>query len=164
MYVPLSVLVSNGLSLRLGLGLARARHLEGLLELGFCRLDPSIGWVKPQAWARLELGIWRLDPSLVLVVSSSSCDVYIPISKEPISYLIKTYETTFLGSATLKMQLVINTNSLFLMPSISKEMANLDRDSLLFCSLEESEIEKKLDLQSFLKFKFCVRNLYPERL
>ena len=62
------------------------------------------------------------------------------------------------------MQLVINTNSLFLMPSISKEMANLDRDSLLFCSLEESEIEKKLDLQSFLKFKFCVRNLYPERL
>ena len=50
------------------------------------------------------------------------------------------------------------------MPSISKEMANLDRDSLLFCSLEESEIEKKMDLQSFLKFKFWVRNLYPERL
>ena len=36
---------------------ARAPHLEGLLELGFCRLDPSIGRVKPQA---------RLDPSLVV--------------------------------------------------------------------------------------------------
>ena len=91
---------------------------------------------------------------LVVVAVVMWYDVYIPISKEPISYLIKTYETTFLGSATLKMQLVINTNSLFLMPSISKEMANLDRDSLLFCSLEESEIEKNLDLQSFLKFKF----------
>ena len=50
------------------------------------------------------------------------------------------------------------------MPSISKEMANLDRDSLLFCSLEESEIEKNLDLQSFLSLNFLVRNLYPERL
>ena len=86
---------------------------------------------------------------LVVVAVVMWYDVYIPISKEPISYLIKTYETTFLGSATLKMQLVINTNSLFLMPSISKEMANLDRDSLLFCSLEESEIEKIFDLQSF---------------
>ena len=73
--------------------------------------------------------------------------VYIPISKEPISSLVKTYETTFLGSATQKMQLVISTNSLFLMPSISKEMANLDRDSLLFSTLE-SEVEK-MDLQSF---------------
>ena len=34
---------SNGLSLRLGPGSARAQHLEGLLKLGFCRLDPSIG-------------------------------------------------------------------------------------------------------------------------
>ena len=30
-------------SLSLGLGSTQARHLEGLLELGFCRLDPSIG-------------------------------------------------------------------------------------------------------------------------
>ena len=64
---------SDELSLRLGPGSTRAWHLEGLFELGFCRLDPSIGWVKPkaqasglrpQAWARLELGIRRLDPSL----------------------------------------------------------------------------------------------------
>ena len=59
--------------------------------------------------------------------------------QKPISFLVKTYETTFLGSATQKMQLVINTNSLFLMPS--KEMANLDRDSLLF-SILESELGK----------------------
>ena len=48
---------SDGSSLRLGPGLAR--HLEGLLELEFWRLDPSIGWVKPQAQAlglRLGLG------------------------------------------------------------------------------------------------------------
>ena len=62
---------SDGSSLRLGPGSARARHLEGLLELGFCRLDPSIGRgqasgssLRPQARARLELGNWRLDPSL----------------------------------------------------------------------------------------------------
>ena len=56
---------SDGSSLRLGPGSARARHLEGLLELEFWRLDPSIGWVKPQAQASgLRLGIWRLDPSL----------------------------------------------------------------------------------------------------
>ena len=53
------ILVSDGSSLRLGPGSARARHLEGLLELEFWRLDPSIGWVKPQAQAlglRLGLG------------------------------------------------------------------------------------------------------------
>ena len=52
--------ISDGSSLRLGPGSARAGHLEGLLELGFCRLDPSIGWVKPQAQAsglRLGLGL-----------------------------------------------------------------------------------------------------------
>ena len=66
-----SIRASDGLSLRLGPGSARARHLEGLLELGFCRLDPSIGRgqasgssLRPQARARLELGNWRLDPSL----------------------------------------------------------------------------------------------------
>ena len=65
---------SDGSSLRLGPGSARARHLEGLLELGFCRLDPSIGRgqasgssLRPQARARLELGNWRLDPSLPLM-------------------------------------------------------------------------------------------------
>lgn len=84
---------------------------------------------------------------LLSVVAVVTWYVYIPISKEPISSLVKTYETTFLGSATQKMQLVISTNSLFLMPSISKEMANLDRDSLLFSTLE-SEVEK-MDLQSF---------------
>ena len=40
-------MVSDGSNLRLGPGsaraLARARYLEGLLGLGFCRLDPSIG-------------------------------------------------------------------------------------------------------------------------
>ena len=40
------------------MGSARAGHLEGLLELGFCRLDPSIGWVKPKAQASgLRLGL-----------------------------------------------------------------------------------------------------------
>ena len=34
---------SDGLSLRLGPGSVRSRHLEGLLELRICRLDPSIG-------------------------------------------------------------------------------------------------------------------------
>ena len=51
---------SDGSNLRLDPGSARARaqHLEGLLELGFCRLDPSIGWVKPQAQASdLRLGL-----------------------------------------------------------------------------------------------------------
>ena len=69
-----SAMPSDGSSLRLGSGSARARHLEGLLELGFCRLDPSIGRgqasgssLRPQARARLELGNWRLDPSLVYV-------------------------------------------------------------------------------------------------
>ena len=33
----------DGSILRLSLGLARARHLEGLQEVGFCRFDPSIG-------------------------------------------------------------------------------------------------------------------------
>ena len=35
--------ISDGSSLRLVPGSALARHLEGLLELGFCGLDPSIG-------------------------------------------------------------------------------------------------------------------------
>ena len=48
----------DGSILRLSLGSARARHLEGLLELKFWRLDPSIGWVKPQAQALdLRLGL-----------------------------------------------------------------------------------------------------------
>ena len=34
---------SDGSSLKVDPVSARARHLEGLLELGFCRLDPSIG-------------------------------------------------------------------------------------------------------------------------
>ena len=42
---------SDGLSLRPGPGSARARHLEGLLKLRFFRLNPSIGWVKPQTQA-----------------------------------------------------------------------------------------------------------------
>ena len=49
--------ISRSMSLTAGLflvvmgqawGSAQARHLEGLLEVVFCRLDPSIGWVKPQ--------------------------------------------------------------------------------------------------------------------
>ena len=51
---------SDGSNLRLnpGSAQARAQHLEGLLELGFCRLDPSIRWVKPQAQASdLRLGL-----------------------------------------------------------------------------------------------------------
>ena len=39
-------------------GLGSKLKPEGLLELGFCRLDPSIGWVKPQAQASdLRLGL-----------------------------------------------------------------------------------------------------------
>ena len=58
------------------LGLARAQHLEGLLEVGFCMFDLSIGmgqasgsgsawaWAQHRLGSRLELRIWRLDPSL----------------------------------------------------------------------------------------------------
>ena len=60
--------ISDGSSLRLGSGLAQAQHLEGLLELGFCRLDPSIGrgqasgsilrsQARTQAWLGLSLEI-----------------------------------------------------------------------------------------------------------
>ena len=70
-FIIFSFLTSDGSSLRQGPGSAQAQHLEGLLELGFCRLDPSIGRgqasgssLRPQARARLELGNWRLDPSL----------------------------------------------------------------------------------------------------
>ena len=57
-FIIFSFLTSDGWSLRQGPGSAQAQHLEGLLELGFCRLDPSIGWVKPQAQASgLRLGL-----------------------------------------------------------------------------------------------------------
>ena len=55
---------SDGSSLRRSPGSAQAQRLEGLLELGFCRLDPSIGSgqasgsnLRSQARARLGLRI-----------------------------------------------------------------------------------------------------------
>ena len=44
-----TLFLSDGLSLRLSPGSARARHLEGLLKLGICKLNPSIGMSQASA-------------------------------------------------------------------------------------------------------------------
>ena len=54
-----------------------AWHLEGLLKLGICRLDPSLGMsqasassLRPKAQDWLGLRIWRLDPSVLFLYTS----------------------------------------------------------------------------------------------
>ena len=97
--------LSDGSSLRLGPGSARARHLEGLLELGFCRLDPSIGWVKPQTQAsglRLGFGL-----SSEFVGSTHHYMLVFPYFPR-IAFVYLPTQTTILSWSTLILLYIIS--------------------------------------------------------